>query len=208
MSQETTEAIEGLDQMPSLSSKSRETGEMQDMYRRVLAASWIAQPGELKADDCIEDIFAGGDGWGSHLNGKSGKSPKHKNGNTGNDADSTSDEPKSRNASSTNLAPNSHGHHRSPHSKSPHRFGHRFHHNKDRSDRDKALEGWARDSTGIGKSGMTGTFGGRASLHQQALKMQRESGQHKQKPANEIDEFDNPYREDLRSWKIESAAVS
>lgn len=34
------------------------------MYRRSLAAYWSAQPGELKADECIEDIFAGGDGWG------------------------------------------------------------------------------------------------------------------------------------------------
>ena len=37
---------------------------MQDMYRRTLAAYWASQPGELKADECIEDIFAGGDGWG------------------------------------------------------------------------------------------------------------------------------------------------
>lgn len=50
--------------MPSLNMKSRETGELQDMYRRTLAAFWSAQPGELKADECIEDIFAGGDGWG------------------------------------------------------------------------------------------------------------------------------------------------
>jgi hypothetical protein len=34
------------------------------MYRRTLAAYWSAQPGELKADECIEDIFSGGDGWG------------------------------------------------------------------------------------------------------------------------------------------------
>lgn len=33
------------------------------MYRRALAASWAAQPGELPADQCIEDIFSGGDGW-------------------------------------------------------------------------------------------------------------------------------------------------
>ncbi|KAF2125727.1 hypothetical protein P153DRAFT_389178 [Dothidotthia symphoricarpi CBS 119687] len=48
----------------SLNSSSREAGELQDMYRRTLAAYWSAQPGELKADECIEDIFAGGDGWG------------------------------------------------------------------------------------------------------------------------------------------------
>nr|POE88159.1 uncharacterized protein CFP56_11388 [Quercus suber] len=52
--------------IPSLSTTNREMGEMQDMYRRTLAAFWASQPGELKADECIEDIFAGGDGWGKH----------------------------------------------------------------------------------------------------------------------------------------------
>lgn len=33
------------------------------MYRRALAASWAAQPDELPANECIEDIFSGGDGW-------------------------------------------------------------------------------------------------------------------------------------------------
>ncbi|CAI6333174.1 unnamed protein product [Periconia digitata] len=55
---------EGPGTTPSLSAGSREAGELQDMYRRTLAAYWTAQPGELKADECIEDIFAGGDGWG------------------------------------------------------------------------------------------------------------------------------------------------
>ncbi|CAN8100259.1 unnamed protein product [Discula destructiva] len=36
--------------------------EVQDLYRRALAASWACQPGELPADECIEDIFNGGDG--------------------------------------------------------------------------------------------------------------------------------------------------
>lgn len=49
---------------PSLTTKSRDASELQDMYRRTLAAYWSAQPGELKADECIEDIFAGGNGWG------------------------------------------------------------------------------------------------------------------------------------------------
>ncbi|KAI0401603.1 N-terminal C2 in EEIG1 and EHBP1 proteins-domain-containing protein [Xylaria palmicola] len=44
-------------------SKSRDTAEAQDMYRRALAASWDSHPGELHADECIEDIFAGGSGW-------------------------------------------------------------------------------------------------------------------------------------------------
>ncbi|KAI5804353.1 N-terminal C2 in EEIG1 and EHBP1 proteins-domain-containing protein [Geopyxis carbonaria] len=49
--------------MSSLNSKNREAGAAQDMYRRTLAASWQLQAGELNADECIEDIFAGGDGW-------------------------------------------------------------------------------------------------------------------------------------------------
>jgi len=50
--------------MPSVSSKGRDTNELQDLYRRTLAANWASQlPGELRADECIEDIFAGGDGW-------------------------------------------------------------------------------------------------------------------------------------------------
>lgn len=52
--------------MPSLSTKSKEHHEYQDMYRRNLAAFWTAQPGELRADECVEDIFAGGDGWAKH----------------------------------------------------------------------------------------------------------------------------------------------
>ncbi|KAF3768871.1 hypothetical protein M406DRAFT_62893 [Cryphonectria parasitica EP155] len=39
--------------------------ELQDMYRRALAASWAGHPGELAANECIEDIFQGGDGFGS-----------------------------------------------------------------------------------------------------------------------------------------------
>ena len=57
-----------LGQLPSMNSKTRELGELQDMYRRALAASWGAQAGELPADECIEDIFAGGDGWSKKAN--------------------------------------------------------------------------------------------------------------------------------------------
>lgn len=45
------------------SAKTRDASELQDMYRRALAASWSCQPGELPADECVEDIFGGGDGW-------------------------------------------------------------------------------------------------------------------------------------------------
>lgn len=46
--------------------KSRDHGELQDMYRRTLAASWAAHADELPADQCLEDIFNGGDGWKHH----------------------------------------------------------------------------------------------------------------------------------------------
>lgn len=49
--------------MPALSNKSRDNGELQDMYRRSLAASWASTGHELPADECVEDIFHGGDGW-------------------------------------------------------------------------------------------------------------------------------------------------
>ncbi len=63
------------------------------MYRRTLAAYWSAQPGELKADECIEDIFAGGDGWGDR---EKPYSQQHRNPairfNTGDSSGSLSDE--------------------------------------------------------------------------------------------------------------------
>ena len=38
--------------------------ELRELYRRTLAAEFTCQPGEPSADQVIEDIFAGGDGWG------------------------------------------------------------------------------------------------------------------------------------------------
>jgi len=67
--------------------KNRDTGATQDMYRRTLAASWQLIPGELNADECIEDIFAGGDGWTG--NGGGGK-PKSVRLFEGSDSDSIS----------------------------------------------------------------------------------------------------------------------
>ncbi|KAF2486617.1 N-terminal C2 in EEIG1 and EHBP1 proteins-domain-containing protein, partial [Neohortaea acidophila] len=57
---------DGPDAVHNFISSNKEVGEMLDMYRRSLAAGWSSQPGELQADECIEDIFAGGDGWGKH----------------------------------------------------------------------------------------------------------------------------------------------
>ncbi|RMD39851.1 hypothetical protein DV735_g5278, partial [Chaetothyriales sp. CBS 134920] len=60
----STEIGEG-DYIPSITSKTRELTEAQDLYRRTLAAKWACQHGEMAPDQLIEDLFAGGDG--SHL---------------------------------------------------------------------------------------------------------------------------------------------
>jgi hypothetical protein len=52
MSQEVAEVTEEGNNIPSLSNKSRENGELQDMYRRTLAASWFAQPG-VSSFSCV-----------------------------------------------------------------------------------------------------------------------------------------------------------
>lgn len=48
---------------PISMSQKRDRGAIQDMYRCTLTASWQLQVGELNPEECIEDIFAGGDGW-------------------------------------------------------------------------------------------------------------------------------------------------
>lgn len=65
----------------TLASRSRELGAREDMYRGTLAASWHLQAGELNAEECIEDIFSGGDGWvsnGTHLSPSSDTSTSFK----------------------------------------------------------------------------------------------------------------------------------
>jgi hypothetical protein len=53
---------EGMGHMPTITSKTRELSELQDIYRRTLAATWACQAGELPPDKLIEDLFSGGDG--------------------------------------------------------------------------------------------------------------------------------------------------
>ena len=56
--------------------KGHENADVQDVYRRALAASWACQAGELPADECIEDIFSGGDGFRSRSD-FTGKGAQH-----------------------------------------------------------------------------------------------------------------------------------
>lgn len=57
-----TEDGDATGHVPTVNSKTRELSELQDIYRRTLAATWACQAGELPPDKLIEDLFSGGDG--------------------------------------------------------------------------------------------------------------------------------------------------
>lgn len=50
--------------LPSITNtKTNEVADMQDMYRRTLAASWMSRACDLPADKLIEELFAGSSCW-------------------------------------------------------------------------------------------------------------------------------------------------
>jgi hypothetical protein len=171
--------VEDVGNKPAVTSKTREAGdELKELYRRTLAAGWTRQPGELSADKCIEDIFAGGDGWGgaTGVQGASTSSGKHAAEDAGSMSDSSA-----RHYSSSR----------------------RTHwHSLFKSSRPD-LKRASRES--IGKSHdrprhvVTGGVRGRGSFEQQAHQMTSEEDRGNM-PPHEMDEFD--LRDDLRSWKI------
>lgn len=160
--------------VPSLSTKTRELGKLQDIYRRTLAASWAAQDGELPADQCIEDIFAGGDGWGKSKASSGMTSPKPSGGSTdGNESDGDRSTLKAhkRGASSG--------------------FG------KHSPSKPK---GHIRNTSRSIKNTDTSSVSGRASIEQQVHSSTDEAQPQKFRKPNELDEF--TAREDLKSWEI------
>ena len=165
-----------LGNMPSMSSKTREIGELQDMYRRTLAASWAAQAGELPADECIEDIFAGGDGWAKDRPGGSGSGVKRRE-----EDEQTGSGAERRTA---------HGHHK----RNSSGFN-RHADNKARSHERKHSDGEDAPSSMSGLSG-------RASIAQQVQSSNTKGAleSYDRMHAHELDEFEA--REDLRSWEI------
>ncbi|KAJ5678188.1 uncharacterized protein N7477_003821 [Penicillium maclennaniae] len=54
---------EEMGHMPSITTKSRELADMQDIYRRTLAASWTSRPCDLPADKLVEELFTGSPCW-------------------------------------------------------------------------------------------------------------------------------------------------
>lgn len=159
--------------MPSMSSKTRELGKLQDMYRRTLAASWAAQDGELPADECVEDIFAGGDGWGkTRKDGK--KAPKPSGGG--------SDSEKSEGTRRTRKT-----HHRNT-------SGSDAKHTNNRS------KGHSRTSSRSNTSSRTSGINGRVSAEQQVQSSSSDTPAYNWRRTDELDEL--TAREDLRSWEI------
>ncbi|KAL2826863.1 mitochondrial inner-membrane-bound regulator-domain-containing protein [Aspergillus cavernicola] len=53
-----------LGQLPLINAQSREVADMQEMYRRTLAASWTSRSDDLPADKLIEGLFSGSAGLG------------------------------------------------------------------------------------------------------------------------------------------------
>jgi hypothetical protein len=171
--------------MPSLN-RSREAGELQDVYCRALAASWGAQPGELLADQCIEDIFSGGDGWGSkHAQDKVPAPRQHARSGVQSDEDDYE-----------------HLHLHRPH----------HHHNRNRSSGSSrsmsTITGKSMGTT-IGNYTKSGEHPGhvsvssRSSIDSQPHDSSSDSserGRFGYKHAQELDEF--TIREDLMAWKL------
>ena len=163
-----------LGHMPSMSSKTREIGELQDMYRRTLAASWAAQAGELPADQCIENIFAGGDGWGNARSGDHLQVPTSKKNGDSTEDDGSDEESRVRRG---------HGRNASSFSRSMKQRGH-----------------GSKSNRGNHSNRTTDSVDGQGSIELQANSSSTEEKARSYRRMHEIDEFEA--REDLRSWEI------
>ncbi|RAL10001.1 uncharacterized protein BO97DRAFT_479662 [Aspergillus homomorphus CBS 101889] len=66
-----------LGRLPSINSQSREVTDMQDMYRRTLAASWNSRADDLPADKLIEALFSGSISWADNQHSQSENPTEH-----------------------------------------------------------------------------------------------------------------------------------
>jgi hypothetical protein len=172
--------IEGL---PTLDIKSREADEqLRELYRRTLAADWTCQPGEMSADRCIEDIFAGGDGWGNRIDGQD-DSPTSDRLIPGDYSASLSDS-EARSGFKISKQRNWSGF-----------FGRRHHKRRsvpERIDKEEVLR--MRDTSHEVRS--------RGSFDQQVVEMKDESEKGRGSRTHDLDEFE--IRDDLRCWYLRS----
>ncbi|OBT68511.1 hypothetical protein VE03_02870 [Pseudogymnoascus sp. 23342-1-I1] len=191
----------------------KELAEMQDMYRQTLAASWLCGKGTLAADQCIEDIFNGGDGWGNK------PAPVSQNPalQVAPGADDSEDE-----GMGTATPQNQH-----------HRRHHHHHHDRSSGEPSRNGSGASKKHTHAGKRarqegempGLTTTvdkkgnpIGGirKASMHAMTTDKQEVQssssssegsvrGRNKARPTDEVAEWDA--RDDLRAWTMPSVSI-
>ncbi|KAE8383631.1 N-terminal C2 in EEIG1 and EHBP1 proteins-domain-containing protein [Aspergillus bertholletiae] len=67
VSSEQTEPTD-LGPLPSINMQSRETIDLQDMYRQTLAASWCSRSDDVPADKLVEELFSGSISWSNDVN--------------------------------------------------------------------------------------------------------------------------------------------
>lgn len=178
--------------MPTLNTKSRENHEYQDMYRANLAAYWIAQPGELRADECIENIFAGGTGW-AKTDDPNLASQTAREQSTSDRRDST--------APARGADPANHGEHGGQYLSSASAAAPRASHHQPSSSASSAR----RFGGGAGGPAVAPGVSGRTSLEQRANNLKAEAAATKAPAAattRDIDELE--IREDLKAWKLPS----
>ncbi|KIW95771.1 uncharacterized protein Z519_02835 [Cladophialophora bantiana CBS 173.52] len=182
----TTEAGEG-DDIPSITSKTRELSEAQDIYRRTLAATWACQAGELPPDKLIENLFAGGDGRRAQPSSSKANQQQQQQqqqqhtrlGSREENGSSSSDEPRRpvtpRQLLTPQMAAGGQGHGQ----------GHR--------------RGSSRDSPTL-QTAATSAVSGRSSIEQQVHASPQDHRRRDRPDYHEFTEFD--LRDDLRSWQV------
>lgn len=170
--------------------RSRENGELQDMYRQALAASWGAHDDELPADQCIDDIFAGGDGWKTSLR------PVDGNMTTVESENDWEDQHVYSNIRRHHLRTHSGGSDKSQATVKGKVFG-QHKHMKSR----EHLEMPGRGPAHVRGKKSTSSIGGTQGSSSESSERGRQGFKH----ATEVDEFD--MREDLVAWVLPSQAA-
>ena len=192
MSTEVGDGIDGTGaNLPSVMSKTREMSELQDIYRRTLAATWSCGANELPPDKLVEDLFAGGDGGtmrppppiaNSRFRPNSPQgSPRQDDENGGESASMSDSDSKRRRGREFGKEDSRTGQRRSPDRK-----GH-------------------TDATSPNRSTRSG-ISRRKSVEQQMHHSRKDKRRKEESSAREVSEFD--IREDLRSWEIEARLLS
>lgn len=183
---------------------------MQDLYRRTLAASWSRQPSELPADECIEDIFSGGNGWKTKTKRDNSASANDTEGDDSGEADYNNGtlrpgdfrrlaihrHRRNRSASSDkSVSTVTGGHHRNlSGSNSPRKHGHAHHGRSESRDEDH------------GRSSRSGSIASLApTLGSSSGNEHSGRGEGSYKHSREIDEMD--VRDDLVAWQLPGSGL-